>query len=116
MKDYEGKVTYKEKEYKLVFNINVMEAIQEEYGTLEKWTELTSGVNQEANAKAIKFGYTEMINEGLAIEADEKGTEYVPVTKAFVGRMLTEIGLDNMAKSLQNTVIESTKTDDGKNV
>ena len=101
MKDYEGTVTYKEKEYKLVFNLNVMEAIQEEYGTIEKWGELTSGTNGEANAKAIKFGYTQMLNEALSIEADEKGTEFKPLTLAFVGRMLTEIGLDTMAKNLQ---------------
>lgn len=115
MKDYEGKVIYKEKEYKLVFNLNVMEAIQDEYGTIDKWTELTSGSNGEANCKAIKFGYTEMLNEGLSIEAEENGTEFKPVTKAFVGRMLTEIGLENMTKALHDTVIESTKTDEGKN-
>ena len=37
MKDNAGKITYKEKEYKVVFNLNVMEAIQEEYGTIDKW-------------------------------------------------------------------------------
>lgn len=115
MKDNAGKITYKEKEYKIVFNLNVMEAIQEEYGTLEKWTELTSGVDQEVNVKALKFGYTEMLNEGLSIEAEENGTEYKPVSEKFVGRMLTDIGLENMTKSLQDTVIESTKTDEGKN-
>lgn len=116
MKDNAGKVTYKEKEYKVVFNLNVMEAIQEEYGTLDKWTELTSGVNQEVNIKALKFGYTQMLNEALSIEADEKGEEYKLLTPAFVGRMLTDIGLDTMTKTLQNTVIESTQTDEGKNV
>lgn len=115
MKDNVGKVTYKEKEYKVVFNLNVMEAIQEEYGTLDKWTDLTSGANQEVNVKALKFGYTQMLNEGLSIEAEEKGEEYKPLTPAFVGRMLTDIGLDNMTKVLQETVVESTKTDDGKN-
>ena len=115
MKDNAGKVIYKEKEYKVVFNLNVMEAIQEEYGTLDKWTELTSGDNQEVNIKALKFGYTKMLNEGLEIEAEEKGEEYKPVTPAFVGRMLTDIGLENMTKTLQDTVIESTKTDEGKN-
>ena len=49
------------------------------------------------------------------IEAEENGTEYKPVTPAFVGRMLTDIGLDNMTKVLQDTVVESTKTDEGKN-
>jgi hypothetical protein len=92
-----------------------MEAIQEEYGTLDKWTELTSGANQEVNVKALKFGYTQMLNEGLSIEAEETGEEYKPVTSAFVGRMLTDIGLENMTKTLQDTVIESTKTDEGKN-
>lgn len=115
MKDNAGTVTYKEKEYKVVFNLNVMEAIQEEYGTIDKWTELTSGSNQEVNVKALKFGYTEMLNEALSIEAEEKGEEYKPLTPAFVGRMLTDIGLDTMTKTLQTTVIESTKTDDEKN-
>lgn len=115
MKDNAGKVIYKEKEYKVVFNLNVMEAIQEEFGTLDKWTELTSGANQEVNIKALKFGYTKMLNEGLEIEAEEKGEEYKPITPAFVGRMLTDIGLENMTKTLQDTVIESTKTDEGKN-
>ena len=116
MKDNAGTVNYKGKEYKIVFNLNVMEAIQEEYGTLDKWTELTSGANQEVNIKALKYGYLEMLNEGLSIEADEKGIEYVPITSKFVGRMLTDIGIENMTKTLQDTVIESTKTDDGKNV
>ena len=115
MKDNAGKITYKEKEYKLVFNLNVMEAIQDQYETLDKWTELTSGKSQEVNIKALKFGFTEMLNEGLAIESEEAGTEYKPVSPAFVGRMLTEIGLDNMTQALQDTVIESTKTDEGKN-
>ena len=115
MKNNAGKITYKEKEYNVVFNLNVMEAIQDEYGTIDKWIELTSGANQEVNIKALKFGYREMLNEGLSIEAEEKGEEYKPVTPAFVGRMLTDIGLDNMTKTLQETVIESTKTDEGKN-
>ena len=115
MKDNAGKITYKEKEYKVVFNLNVMEAIQEEYGTIDKWTELTSGANQEVNVKALKFGYTQMLNEALSIEAEENGTEYKPLTTNFVGRMLTDIGLENMTKTLQDTVIESTKTDEGKN-
>lgn len=112
MKDNAGTITYKEKEYKVVFNLNVMEAIQDEYKTLDKWFELTSGDNQEVNVKALKFGFTEMLNEGLSIEAEEKGEEYKPLTLSFVGRMLTDVGIKNMTKTLQDTIIESTKTDE----
>ena len=37
-----------------------MEEIQEEYGSVAKWAELTDGSKGEANAKAIIFGYTAM--------------------------------------------------------
>ena len=61
MKDIESKITVNDKEYPVVFNLNVMEEIQEEYGTLEKWGNLTDGTDGEPNAKAVIFGFTEMI-------------------------------------------------------
>ena len=112
MKNYENEIEYKNKKYKLVFNLNVMEKIQEEYETVDKWAELTSGKEQETNIKALKFGFTEMINEGLEIEAEESGEEFKPITQSFVGRMLTEIGLEDMTNKLQTTVVESTKGDE----
>lgn len=112
MKDVNGKIEYKGKEYNLAFNLNVMEKIQDQYGTIDKWAELTSGKEQEVNVKALKFGFAEMINEALEIEADEKGEEFVPFTEKQVGRMLTEIGLDKMQEALQQTVVESTKSDE----
>ena len=45
MKDFEGKVNYKGRELKIVFNLNVMQEIQSEYGTLEEWGRLTDGVS-----------------------------------------------------------------------
>ena len=71
MKDYKFDFEVENKKYSLVFNLNVMEAIQEEYGTIEKWGELTDGKKGEVNAKALIFGLTEMINEGLDIENEE---------------------------------------------
>lgn len=37
MKDVSGEIEYKGKKYKLVFNFNGMEKIQEKYGSIEKW-------------------------------------------------------------------------------
>ena len=116
MKDISKTLEYKGKEYKIVFNLNVMQAIQEEYGTLDKWAELTDGgKNEEPNAKAVIFGFTQMINEGIDIENEKRNVPEKMLTLKQVGRMLTEIGMDAAAKAMQETVIDSTKGDDSKN-
>lgn len=112
MKDIEGKITVNDKEYSLVFNLNVMEEIQEEYGTLEKWGNLTDGTSGEPNAKAVIFGFTKMINEGIDIDNERNGTDVKPLTKKQVGRLITEYGLINATKKMNDTVIESTKSNE----
>ena len=109
MKDFNGQIEYKGKTYKLYFNLNVMEQIQEEYGTIDEWGKISDGVSGEVNAKAVIFGVTAMINEGIDIENEEKGTDIKPLTLKQVGRMITEVGLAAVTKTLNDTVIESTK-------
>jgi hypothetical protein len=106
---------YKDKEIALVFNLNVMQAIQEEYGTVEKWGKLTDGESGEVDVKALKFGVTQMINEGIDIENEENGTDEPFMTEKKVGRIITEVGLDIMTKTMNDTVIDATKDDSGKN-
>ena len=110
MKDFNGKIQYKDKEYLLVFNLNVMETIQEEYGTLDEWGGLTDGSRGEPNAKAVLFGFTQMINEGIDISNEENGTDIPFMTKKQVGRLITEVGLMEATKAMNETVIESTKS------
>ena len=110
MIDFNGEITYKGITYNLVFNLNVMEKIQEEYGTIDKWAELTDGANGEPNIKAVIFGFTEMVNEGIDI-ANENGADLKPMTKKQVGRMVTDIGLKEVTFAMNDTVIESTKNE-----
>ena len=112
MKDYNGEIEYKNKKYKLVFNLNSMERIQEEYGTIQKWGELTDGKNGEVNIKALVFGFTEMLNEGIDIENENLEEKLPFLTQKQVGRMITEIGIANAANKLNETVIESTKSEE----
>ena len=109
MKDINGKIQYKEKEYKLVFNLNVMESIQQEYGTIDKWAALTDGKAGEPDARAVIFGFKEMINEDIDIENEEHGTDIKPLTHKQVGRIVTEAGLMESTRILNDTVIESTR-------
>ena len=54
------------RDYPLVFNINVMEEIQEAYGTLSNWGAIVENVNGgEPKVKHLKIGLMAMINEGM---------------------------------------------------
>ena len=112
MKDFNGEIQYKGKEYHLVFNLNVMEAIQAEYGTVDKWAELTDGESGEPDAKAIIYGFREMLNEGIDIANEENGTDDKPFTLKQVGRLITEVGIQEATAKLNETVIESTKSEE----
>lgn len=114
MKDAMQTIEYRGKIYKLAFDLNVMEAIQDEYGSIEAWGKLTEPEDGEPNIKAIVFGVTEMINEGIDIDNDENGTDEKPLTHKQVARILTEVGLKSVAEKMQKSVIDSTE-DDSKN-
>lgn len=110
MKDVSTTIQYKGKEYKLVFNINVMEVIQDEYGSIEKWGKIFEPSNGEPNLKALKYGFATMINEGIDISNEENGTDSPPLTLKQIGRMITEIGINNVAMALNDTIMQSTKS------
>lgn len=109
-------LTWKNVEYNLVFNLNVMEQIQDEYGSISNWGELTDNTT-EPNAKAVIFGLMCMINEGVDIDnEDNEGVEgYIPkknLTKKQVGRLLTDVGIEEATQRLNDTVINSTASDE----
>ena len=110
MRDYRGSLTYKDHKFMLVFNLNVMEIIQEKFGTIEKWGSLTDGA--EPDAAALKFGVWAMLNEGIDIENEETGSDLKPFTLKQVGRLLSEVGMDTASDALHETVTESVKSDE----
>lgn len=115
MKDAMQTIEYKGKTYKLAFDLNVMEAIQSRYGSIEAWGKLTEPEDGgEPNIRALVFGVTEMINEGIDISNDENGTDEKWLTHKQVARILTEVGLESVAEKMQKSIIDSTE-DDSKN-
>lgn len=131
MKDVKRVLTHDGVSYPLVFNLNVWETIQEEYGSVDHWGDMTDGTyyakkemspeqweslteeekahyKHEPDVKAIKFGFAEMINEGIDIENEERGENRPPLSLKQVGRLITGLGLEKVAKELNTTVIEST--------
>lgn len=111
MKDVNETLEYKGTKYTLVFNLNVLEALQEEFGTFEKWCDLIEGKKTgEPDIKALKKAYLEMINEGIEIENEKNGTDIKPLNLRQIGRMFTEIGLNGMVDKLDTIIPASTKS------
>ena len=113
------KITYLEtnsENFPLAFTLNVMESIQDEYGTLSEWSELIRN-QKEPNIKALKFFITEAINEGIDIENEKSDEKRTSITSAKAGRIITEIGFQKVAKTINKMVSESVKTkENSKNV
>ena len=116
-----NKLTYIETEnrrYPIVFNINVMEEIQEAYGSISAWGGIVENADGgEPKVKDLKIGLMMMINEGIDIENEETGNDAPMVNAKQVGRIITEVGFEAITKKIQELTIASTNTGDneGKN-
>lgn len=118
MKDISKELEYRGKTYKIVFNLNVMEVIQERFGTVEKWGEaMSTEGGKEPKAGDIIYGFWAMLNEGIDIDNETAlpHEKKEPLTLKQVGRMLTEVGINGAAAQMKDLVVESTKADNSKN-
>ena len=111
MKEVSNTINYRDKELELVFNLNVIEEIQNEYGTLDAWVSLVDAEDsKEPNIKALKFGFMQMLNEAIEIENEDNGTDKPLFNLKAVGRIITEIGLKEANNSIKDTFVASTET------
>lgn len=111
-----SEITYRDKTYALAFNLNVMEEIQNEYGTVEAWGNMVQAEN-EPKAKDIKYGFMAMLNEGVDIYNEEHAGDDDFEKRPFftdkqVGRIISEVGILEAAAQIRKTVVDSTKSDE----
>lgn len=107
--------------YPMVFNINIIEILQEKYGSIEKWADLIEGVVRNEKGiiiervtpkmRDIKFFIKEAINEGIDIENEQNNETREFVTEKKVGRILTEIDQKNIRQTIKDLTTSSIKTD-----
>ena len=106
------------KTYPIVFNLNVMEEIQEAYGSLSAWGKIVENEDGgEPKIKDLKIGLMMMINEAIDIENEEHGKNDPLVTSKQVGRLIGEFGFAEITRVIKNLTVSSTNTGDdtGKN-
>lgn len=117
----QNKLTYIEtptRKYPIVFNINVMEEIQEAYGSISAWGAIVENTDGgEPKVKDLKIGLMLMINEAIDIENEQKDENAPMLTAKQVGRLIGEVGFQAITNVIKNLTIASTKAEDneGKN-
>lgn len=107
MKDIMDKLEYKGIEYKLIFNFNVLEEIQDKYGTLDKLLgEAYGRTTGEPSIKALSFIVTAMLNEGIDIDNEDAApdAQKKPFTTKQVNRMLTDFIQKNSVEDLTELI------------
>lgn len=112
-----------EKKYPLIFNLNVMEIIQKEYGSLKKWQESIfvdkengdKKENQEPKISDVIFGIREMMNEAVDILNEEQEEKYPLFTDKQVGRIVTKVGLTVSKNKIGESILIANKVDNPKN-
>lgn len=105
MIDKRMSITLKETDYPIAFNLNVLEAIQERYETLDAWQDKIQPKSGMPQIKDIKWALTTFINEGIEIENDEKGEKRDLITEKQLGRLIT--GVDDITNIITRIVSDS---------
>lgn len=112
------KIIYLETEnekYPLAFNVNVMEEIQNEYGSISKWgsiVENKDSAESEPKIKDLKVGMLFMVNEGIEIENEKSETKRELLNSKQLGRLLSKIGLKEVIEKIKEVSINSTTVED----
>ena len=108
-------------EYPMAFTLNVMENIQDKYGTMEEWSKALAPLETviedgkevikvgEVKVKDLKWSVEQMINEGIDIENEDKTEKRVFVNSKQVGRLISSIGTRKMTALIGKATSESTQ-------
>lgn len=105
----------KTEKFPYVYTLNIMEALQNEYGSLNKWANLIEPKDgSEPNIKAVLFFFKESINEGIDIDNENSEIKRPFISEKKAGRIISEIGINKANELIKNIVIQATK-DNGDN-
>lgn len=112
----------KNETFPFTYSLNVMEALQNEFGSLNEWSDMVEPKDgSEPKIKALLFFFKEAINEGIDIENENSDQPRKFVNERKVGRIITELGVKTVLEQLKGTVIDAgsdndTEVDETKNV
>lgn len=98
--------------FPFVYSLNVMEQLQNRYGTLKAWADkIEPKEGKEPSIKDLLFFFKEAINEGIDIENENNHESKPFINEKQAGRIISEIGLAEATKQLKEIVVDSTNQD-----
>lgn len=104
----------KTEKFPFIYSLNVMEAIQKEYGSMKEWSELVEPKDgSEPSIGALLFFFKEAINEGIDIENEKNNDSRKFVNEKKVGRIISEVGMAKAGEQLKASVISANDIDEG---
>lgn len=101
--NFKKTIKVNDKEYTLVANINVVEKIQKEFGSVTVWCQKI--FSEEIDAHAAKFGALCLINEAIDIKNENEHANIKHITDREVGILLTEYGIGKFVDVIIDAVI-----------
>lgn len=105
----------KNETFPFTYSLNVMEALQNEFGSLNEWSDMVEPKDgSEPKIKALLFFFKEAINEGIDIENENSDQPRKFVNERKVGRIITELGVKTVLEQLKGTVIDAGSNNDAE--
>jgi len=103
-------------DYPVAFTLNVMELIQEKYGSMDAWGNALKPPNgKEPQIKDVIWTFKEFINEGIDIENENSDKNRQPITHKQAGRILSSLGMNEAGSIIRNLTAQSVQTEEAKN-
>ena len=108
-------IDYFDRKYPVTLDLNVTQAIQKKYGSLDRWGEIMDA--EETPIEDVVWLYHEMINEGIEIENDLKGEDRSPIDFKTAARIISFMGEEESGNTLQELLEEGVidEEEEGKN-
>lgn len=97
--------------YPIAFSMNVMENVQNEYGSMGNWTDALQPENKEPQIKDLIWTFQEFLNEGIDIENEENNGNRKPLSHKQVGRLLSNMNMADLGATIRDLTTQSIQTD-----
>lgn len=114
--------------FPIAYTLNVMEQIQEEFGSLDDWIEAMEhlkkdkdgnvekdedgNVKKEPKIKNLIWTFTAFMNEGIDIENEDAIEKREKLTHKQVGRIITRLGIEKSTETIKTLVVANADTEE----